>query len=159
MPKRRGSLIARLLWIFPAILLFLTINQMIVARDVRETLTRGVPTRAEVLEIYTSNRADVTYGYIRLRIPTDGGVEERRLSMPLSLLNAMEGADTLDVRILPSAGDDVDVVIVDVARPQWRIAAINAGISFFGLILVTVGVWAWNRYLTRKGDPAARRSG
>lgn len=159
MPRRHGSLIARLLWIFPAILLFLTINQMMVARDVRETLTHGVPARAEVVEIFSSNRADVTYGYIRLRIPTGGGVRERRLSMPLSLLNAMEGADSLDVRLLPGAGDDVDVVIADVARPQWRIAAINAGISFFGLILVTVGVWAWNRYLTRKGDPAGRSRG
>lgn len=141
-----------MLWIVPAILLFLTINQIMVARDVRDTLNKGEPARAEVVEVYASNRADVTYGYVQLRVPMEGHIVERRLSMPLSLINALDDADTLDVRLLP--GEDVDVVITDVARPQWRIAAINAGISFLGLILAAAGVWAWNRYLRRRGDPS-----
>lgn len=145
-------LIARLLWILPAILLFLTINQVNVAYDIRETLAKGTPATAEVLEVYQTNRADVTYGYIRLRIPADTGAVETQLSMSLSLLNELEGSDSLDVRLLP--GEDVEIVISDIARPQWRMAAINAGISFIGLILLTIGVWSWNRYLRRKGDPA-----
>lgn len=152
MPKPRGLIIARLLWIFPAILLFLTINQILVAVDVRETLTRGAPARAEVVDIHTTNRADVTYGYVQLRIPTAKGMVERRLSMPLSLLYEIRGADSLDVRLLTD--DDVDVVITAVARPQWRMAAINAAISFVGLMMLTAAVGAWNRYLKRKGDPA-----
>ncbi len=152
MPKRSGMLIARLLWILPAILLFLTINQVNVAYDIRETLATGTPATAEVMEVYKTNRVDVTYGYIRLRIPTESAVIETQLSMSISLLNELEGRDTLDVRLLP--GEDVEVVITDVARPQWRMAAINAGISFIGFVLLTIGVWSWNRYLRRKGDPA-----
>jgi hypothetical protein len=151
-PKRRGSLIARLLWIFPAVLLFLTINQIKVASDIRETLALGEPAKAEVLEIYMTNRVDVTYGYVRMRIPTDRGDVVRQLSMSISLLHAIDGKDSLDVRLLP--GEDMEVVITEVARPQWRMAAINAGISFIGLILLTFGVWSWNRYLMRIGDPA-----
>lgn len=152
MPKRRGLLIARLLWILPAILLFLTINQIMVAFDIRQTLTLGVPAKAEVLEVYKTNRVDVTYGYVRMRIPTDQGDVVRQLSMSISLLHAIEDRDSLDVRLLP--GEDLEVVITEVARPQWRMAAINAGISFIGFILLTFGVWSWNRYLMRKGDPA-----
>ena len=155
MPQRRGVVIARLLWILPAILLYLTVNQIGVALDIRQTLDRGEQARAEVIEIFMTNRADVTYGYVRLRIPTNGSTIERQLSMPLSLLNAIEGSDSLDVRLLPD--EDVDVVVAELARPQWRMAASNAGMSFIGLILLTVGIYSWNRYLKREGDPADRR--
>lgn len=143
---------ARLLWIIPAILLFLTINQLLVALDLRDTLNRGEPVTAEVLEMYTTNRVDVTNAYVLLRVPTDDGFVERKLYMPISLVSALEGEDSLDVRVMP--GDDQDIVITAVARPQWHMAAINSGISFIGLVLVTIGVFAWNRYLRRKGDPA-----
>ena len=145
---------ARLLWIFPAILLFLAINQVKVALDLRETLNRGVPVTAEVVEIYKTNRADVTYGYIQLRIPTADGVVERRLSMPLSLLHALDGSDSLEVRLLP--GEDQEIVVAAVARPQWHMAAINGALSLMGMVLLTIGVAAWNRYLRREGDPADR---
>ena len=143
---------ARLLWIIPAILLFLTINQAKVALDLRNTLNRGVPATAEVVEIYQTNRVDVTYGYVDLRIATGDSVIERRLSMSVSLIPPLEGLDSLDVRILP--GDEQSIVIEAIARPQWQMAAINSGISFIGLVLVTIGVWSWNRYLRKKGDPA-----
>lgn len=147
---------ARLLWIFPAILLFLTVNQVKVALDLRETLNRGVPATAEVVEIYKTNRVDVTYGYVQLRVPTEDGVLEQRLSMPISLLHALDGKDSLEVRLLP--GEAQEIVVTAIARPQWHMAAINGGISFIGLILLTIGVWAWNRYLRRKGDPADREA-
>lgn len=154
MPGPRSRIVARLLWIFPAILLFLTINQVNVALDLRETLNSGTPATAEVVEIYKTNRVDVTYGYVRLRIPTEDGVVERRLSMSVSLLPVLEGKDSLDVRLLP--GEDQEVVITSIAKPQWHMAAINGGISFIGLVLLTIGVFAWNRYLRRRGDPADR---
>lgn len=149
----RSRLVARLLWIFPAILLFLTVNQLMVALDLRETLNSGVAAKAEVLEIYKTNRVDVTYAYARLRYPSGEGTVERQLTLPISLVGVIEGRDSVDVRVRP--GDGQDVVIMDVVRPQWRMAAINSGISFIGLILLTVGVWSWNRYLRQKGDPAA----
>ena len=152
MPTPRLSPVARLLWIIPAILLFLTINQAKVALDLRNTLNRGVPAKAEVVEIYQTNRVDVTYGYVDLRIATEEGVIERRLSMSVSLLPPLEGRDSLDVRII--SGDEESIVIEAIAKPQWQMAAINSGISFLGLVLVTIGVWSWNRYLRRKGDPA-----
>ena len=147
---------ARLLWIFPAILLFLTVNQVKVALDLRETLNEGVPATAEVVEIYKTNRVDVTYGYVQLRVPTEDGIVERRLSMPISLLHALDGKESLEVRLLP--GEAQEIVVTAIARPQWHMAAINGGISFIGLTLLTIGVWAWNRYLRQKGDPADREA-
>ena len=147
-------LIARLLWIFPLLLLVLTIYLVQAAFDIRQTLMEGETVRAEVLEIFNTDRVDVTYAYIRLRLPLNGEMVERRLPMPLSFINFLKGRDSVNVRVRPGA--DQEVVLLDVARPQWRMAAINAAISFLGLVLLSIGVFAWNRYLRRQGDPGER---
>lgn len=156
MSTRRSLLTARLLWIFPGILLFLTINQVKVALDVRQTLEQGRPATAEVVEVYKTNRVDVTYSHVKLRVAlAPGDTLERLFPLPLTLMQPLEGKDSLDVRIIP--GEAQDIVITEIARPQWRMAAINAAMSFVGLVLLTVGVFAWNRYLKRRGDPAEAR--
>lgn len=155
MALNRSVLVARLLWIFPAILLFLTINQANVAIDLRQTLDGGTAAEAEVLEIAKTDRVDVTMASARLRVPLpDGRVVERELTMPITFAQDLEGSETLDVRVSPGA--DQEIVIAEVGRAQWRLAAINSAMSFIGFVLLTVGVFAWNRYLKRKGDPAAR---
>ncbi|MEX0746549.1 MAG: DUF3592 domain-containing protein [Rhodothermales bacterium] len=148
MPSR--ILIARLLWIFPLILLFLTVYLAKAAVDIKETLDEGEVVRAEVLELYKTGRVDVTYGFARLRVPMGGRLVERKLSMPTSFIEELEGRDSVDVRVRP--GHDQEIVIVEVARPQWRMAAINAGISLLGFILLSIAVFSWNRYLHRRSD-------
>lgn len=149
MPSR--ILIARLLWIFPAILLFLTMYLTKAAVDIKKTLDDGEIARAEVLELYKTDRVDVTYGFARLRLPLQGAIVERKLSMPTSFIEELQGRDSVDVRVRP--GGDQEVVIVDVARPQWRMAAINASISLLGFVLLSIAVFSWNRYLSRRSDP------
>lgn len=155
MPSQTSSLVARLLWIFPALLLLLTINQAMVAYDIHRTLEEGTPAVAEVMEYYKTDRVDVTYGHVKLRVPLDDTrIIEQVYPLPISLLPQVEGRETVDVLVLPGA--DQEVVIEAIARPQWRMAAINAAMSFVGLVLLSFGVFSWNRYLQRKGDPAER---
>ena len=151
----RSELIARLLWIFPAILLFLTIDQVNVALDLRRTLAEGTSAEAEIVGIDRTDRADITMASARLRIPLEGGdVLERELPMPITFIQELEGLKTVEVRL--DAGADQEVVIAELGRAQWRLAAINSAMAFLALILVSIGVFAWNRYLKRKGDPADR---
>jgi len=151
----RSVLVARLLWVIPAILLFLTINQAKVALDLRETLEDGVPVEAEVIEIETSGRVDVTMASARLRLQLpEGEVVERELPLPITFAEDLQGSERLEVRVNPGA--DQEIVIAELGRAQWRLAAINSAMSLIGLVLVTIGVFAWNRYLRRKGDPARR---
>lgn len=146
-------LVARLLWIIPGILLFLTINQGMVALDLRQTMRDGRLIEAQVLEFSTTDRADITMASIRLRIlMPDGSTTDRELPLPITFVRMLEGRDSLDVYL--DSGADQEVVIAEIGRAQWRLAAINGGISFIGLILVSWGVFAWNRFLQTKGDPA-----
>ena len=68
MVSNAARFIARMLWILPAVLLFLTLHQAKVALDLRATWQQGTSAVAEVLHYENSNRVDVTYGYVSLRV-------------------------------------------------------------------------------------------
>ena len=148
-------LIARALWIFPIILLGLGLHQLDAFRDIRHTFLHGVPATAAVTEFASSDRVDVTYDYVSLRVVVDGRVIERtRMSLPHSFAPLMEGKEVVDVMV--SAGGDQEIVITELGRAHYRIAAINAAMALSGALLLAIGVGWWNRYLRRRGDPAAR---
>jgi hypothetical protein len=149
-----GSLlVARLLWVIPGIMLFLTLNQALVALDLRETVREGRLVEADVLAFNTTDRADITMASVHLRVPmADGATLERELPLPITFVRTLEGRAALDVFV--DEGADQEIVIAEIGRAQWRLAAINGAISLVGLFLVSWGIFAWNRYLGRKGDPA-----
>jgi len=158
-PSNAARIIARLLWIVPALLFFLTIDQAKVALDLRATFDEGVPATAEVITFENSNRADVTYGYVSLRVPLPDGqvLTKEKMSLPHSLLPRLEGQETVEVRVRPGAAQEV--VIVSLMPAHWIIAASQAGISLLGALIFFTGVFWWNRYLKKKGDPARRSVG
>jgi hypothetical protein len=154
--NKRSFFIARSLWIFPAILLVLTVNQVDVATDLHRTLTEGRPAVAEIFGYESSGRVDITYDFVNLRVRLEDGtvIEREQMSLPHVFAPELEGRQTVDVRVLPGA--DQPIVIEALGQAHWRIAATNAAMSAIGFILLSIAVFAWNRYLRRKGDPAYR---
>ena len=149
------TIVARLLWLLPVLLAVVSAALLKAGFAERRTLESGTLVTAQVIDVEIRNRADVTYGHIDLRIPiSENEVIERRLPMPLSLLTPLEGRQEVEVRVLP--GSSTDVVIDFIARAQWRMAFIHAAMTALGAILLGIGVFAWNRYLGREGDPARR---
>lgn len=147
------NVVARLMWLAPALLVVIAISLLLAGSDQRTTLESGEPAVARVIDTEVRNRADVTYGHIDLRVPsTSGDSTDVRLPLPLSLLLGVESEKTLDVRLLPDT--DQPVVIERIARAQWRMSYIQASMSLLGALLLVWGVWAWNRYLAREGDPS-----
>ena len=146
--------IARLLWVFPALLLLLALHQWNAAQDLRATLENGQPATAQITAFESSGRVDVSYDWVSLRVTLPDGqvLEQEQLSFPHSFVPLIEGKETIDVRVLPGA--DQEIVIAPIGRAQWRLAAINAAISLLGFLMAAAGVFAWNRYLRRRGDPA-----
>lgn len=150
-------LVSRLAWLVPAFLLFLTVNQGRVALELRSTLQAGTAATAEVLDLEVSNRVDVTYDYVSLRIPLPGGGEmiQEKMALPHSLAPRLEGKE--EVAVLVQRGAAQEVVITEIAETQWRIAAVNAAMSLIGALLFGGAIFAWNRYLDRQGDPGHRQ--
>lgn len=150
-------MIARLLWALPILLFGIAVGLIWSAREIHRTATGGQLATAQVVEFDAQSRAEVTYGHVRLKAALpDGGFREEDVPLPLSLLYFIEGRDSVEVRVLPESGRPM--VVEDVARAQWRMSLIHAGMSAFGGLLLTIGVGAWNRYLKRYGDPGRRTS-
>ena len=140
-------IIARTLWGIPALLLLLAFNQAQVAYHLHTTWRQGTQATAEVLEWQRSNRADVTYGYVSLRVPLDGGhlLQKDKMSLPYALLPRLEGKRTVNVHVRPGATQEV---VIDAIMPaHWLIALSQVGISLVGAVLFFVGVYYWNAQL------------
>jgi hypothetical protein len=152
-PSTFSTWIARLLWFFPGVLLFLTVAQSIDSYQLSRTWTEGTPAVAEIVEYHKRDRTDVTYGHVQLRVVLEDGTPiERLMPLPVSLLPQLEHRSEVAVHVLPDAAKTI--VIDAIARPQRRMAAINAMMSFVGFVLLSWGVFSWNRLLATRGDPA-----
>ncbi|MEZ4700875.1 MAG: hypothetical protein R2834_11135 [Rhodothermales bacterium] len=148
--------IARIVWIVPLGLFWLGINQWHVARDLRATLEQGEAARAEVIEFMKNERPDIPFGYISLRAHLADGREivQEKMALPFTLLPQVEHEQVLDVRVIPGA--EQPIVISAIARTQWKIAAMQSAVCFGMMLMFGIGIFFWNRMLTRSGDPATR---
>lgn len=143
------SVIARIFWGIPFVLVCLAANQGLVAVQLRETWNQGVPAIAKVKEFDVTNRADVTYGYINLQVTLPDGqtIERQRMSLPPSLWSRVKGQDSLHVHVRLGASQEI---VIDRLMPaHWLIAASQMGISLMGAILSGVLAYFWNRSLRR----------
>ena len=154
--------IARIAWSAPLLLAVLSLHQGKVAYDLHSTKTEGTTATAEVQEVEVSNRTQVTYDYVSLRVPMpDGSVLIReRLSLPHGIVPALEGRETLEVRVAPGGSRSIVVTEAINSTPvvdtQLRIAGINGLMSLGAALFFGIAIWFWNRSLRRDGDPAER---
>ncbi len=150
------NIIARLLWLLPAILFFLTIHQVLVAFDIRETFREGEPATAEITEFDLTDRSEVTHAFVGLRVHMDDGtiIERPHVAVPYTLINYVRGREEVEVLVRRDA--DQEIVFLESGDSHWRIAAVNSAMSFVGFLMFFSGVFWWNRYLARHGDPARR---
>jgi hypothetical protein len=149
-------IIARLSWALPAILLFLIVHQAYSAFEIRKTLIEGEQARAEVLEFESSSRVEISYDYLSIRVVLADGTEivKDHMSLPHTLVPVIQGRQELDVRVRPGARQEV--VIEEIGSMHWKLALMNMAMSLFGFGLLGAGIFAWNRYLDREGDPGHR---
>ncbi|MCY4170569.1 MAG: DUF3592 domain-containing protein [Bacteroidetes bacterium] len=143
-------IIAKFFCIVPVLLIGLAVNQGYVALELRQTWSEGIPAMAMVEAFETTNRADVTYGYVHLQVTLEDGqiIENERMSLPQSLWPRVKGQDSLQVYVRPDAPQEI--VISRLMPAHWLIAASQMGISLFGAILSGLLAFFWNRALRNK---------
>ncbi len=138
--------VIRILWCMPVVLIVLGINQVMVACSLKSTWEEGYETVAVVTEFAQSNRADVNFGYVSLKIPLEGGGElvKEGLSLPYTLLARLAGSDSLEVRVRPGASQDVAIVYL--MPTHWHIVLAQIGICILGTVFFFGGILAVRRW-------------
>ncbi len=144
------QVIARFFWFVPLVLAGLAVNQGYVAMQLRKTWSTGESAIAMVEEFDVTNRADVTYGYINLRVLLPDGqiIERQKMSLPQSLWSRVKGQDSLHVHLRPGASQEI---VIDRLMPaHWLIAASQMGISLIGALFSGVLAYFWNQSFLRE---------
>jgi hypothetical protein len=146
--------IARIAWAVPALLLALSIHQVVTAVELGRTLDEGQLAMAEVTRYDRSDRKDVTNVELDLLVHLDDGTsfERNNMALPYSIGHRVE-AESLQVTVLRGGGQEV--VITQIGQTQVRIAWSNAAMSFIAFLMAFVGVFSWNRWIkNRSAQPA-----
>jgi hypothetical protein len=159
--------VALVLWVVPAFLAFICAQQVWAAYTLGQTIQKGTPAVAEVAELHQENRVDVTYDYMRLHVALPGGGETLKtgkMSVPHTLAPLLQDKKRLKVFVRRGAAQEVVVrektqAGASIGATQQRLAGVNAAMSGVAALIFAVGVFWWNRYLRRRGDPAAEQAG
>lgn len=153
---------ARALWAMPLLLLLIAGGLFVAGLEQKQTVERQQPVQAEVLDVFTRERSEITRGDVLLRyvLPEGDHAIERRVEMPLVFLKELEADLSADsgqtIRIYAEPGGDGQIVLASHPRAQWVMTFSFAAMSLVGALGLAWLVWAWNRYLKREGDPAER---
>lgn len=163
MPVSSTRWVARALWIAPAFLALICAHQVWTAYTFSQTMQQGTPTTAQVTKLEQSNRVDVTYDYINLRValPDGGTLTKKKMSVSHTIAPLLANKKRLAVWVRPGAAQDVVIrergpYGQEIGRKQQREAVVNAAMSGLAALLFGFGVFWWNGYLKREGDPAAQ---
>ncbi len=150
------------MWLAPLLLVLYGLYLLKAPFDYRRTLVDGMPLQAEIVELHTDNRVDVSFDYVSLAVTLPGGerLVQERMPLPHSLAPLLEGRETVPVRVLPGSPKPVVIVsdggAVALGRPLWRLSAISGVMCLFTALMFGIAIFQWNRYLARNGDPADR---
>jgi hypothetical protein len=152
-----NRIVALLLWALPVLLLTISVVLFRAGLEQRQIANTGQSIIAEIVEIETRERSEISRGHVTLRYQLEGeAVQERSVEMPMTFLKDLEARpvqETVAIRVLP--GRD-QVVLEDHMRGQWILTFSFAAMALFGAIGLAWMVGSWNRFLNRHGDPAGR---
>ncbi len=165
MPTSRVTLVARLMWLAPLLLLVGGLLLLRTPLQLARTLREGQHAVARVVHFQTTNRTEVSYDALTLRVPV-AGQDSLTAVVPVPHgIAPIVGEETeLPVRVLPGAAYPVVIesavvptnqgpVSMNIGGTQVWIAGISSAMSLLGALLLSIIIFAWNRYLARHGDP------
>jgi hypothetical protein len=151
-----NPIIARLLWVFPGLLLAIFVGLLFAGLEQRQVAAAGEVVEAEIIEVYTRERSEITRGHVELRYVPPGAEApvQRTIELPLTFLKELEerpAGETVPIMVLPGREQ---VVLVAHTRTQWVLTLSLAAMALFGAFVFGWMVAGWNRFLARHGDPA-----
>ncbi|RNC85904.1 MAG: hypothetical protein ED557_03800 [Balneola sp.] len=144
-----------LIWLLPAYMLFIIIQQGFVYTGTIDTYENGQSIAADVLDFDIKQIAAQSNGYVVIRFPDPTReIQERKLS--LSVQMAQRIIDTAVIPIRYKADSFQDIVMIPTYDLQKSTSLINMVIAFIGFLVLIFASFLASRYATKKlkvGEP------
>lgn len=138
-----------LVWLFPAYLAFIIVQQALVYTGTLDTYENGVSIAADVLDFDIKQIAAQSNGYVVITfIDPDGNVQERKLS--LSIQMAQRIIDTQVIPIRYQEGTFQDIVMIPTYELQKSTSLSNMGVAFIAFSALAFFCFLGTRYANKK---------
>lgn len=138
-----------LVWLFPAYLGFIIVQQALVYTGTVDTYENGESIAADVLDFDIKQIAAQSNGYVVITfLDPDGNVQERKLS--LSIQMAQRIIDTQVIPIRYQEGTFQDIVMIPVYELQKSTSLSNMGVAFIAFSALAFFSFLGTRYANKK---------
>lgn len=138
-----------LVWLFPAYLAFIIIQQALVYTGTLDTYENGVSIASDVLEFDVKQIAAQSNGYVVITfIDPEGNVQERKLS--LSIQMAQRVIDTQVIPIRYQKGTFQEIVMIPTYELQKSTSLSNMGVAFLAFSALAFFSFLGTRYANKK---------
>ncbi len=141
--------LTHLVWLIPAALLVLMIQQGAVYYGINKTFEQGEVHTANITDFRIKQIAAQTNGYVDLQFIDNSGNDVReRLSLHAQHASRLIGSNEVDIRYMP--GSTYDIVMIDTFDYHRKTVLINIAVVFFSLVVLTGVSIFGSRYAIRK---------
>lgn len=137
-----------LFWLFPAYLLFLTIQQGLVYQGTMDTYQNGTTYLAEIVDFDIKQIAAQSNGYVVIEFEAEGEEIVRRLS--LSIQMAQELLESQNIPIRYKKGNFQEIVLYPTYEIQTSTSLYNMSVALISFVVVSIFGLLVNRYVKRK---------
>lgn len=138
-----------LIWILPAYMLFISVQQAMVYKSSIDTYENGTTYLAQVTDFEIKQIAAQSNGYVNIRFEIDDGTTiDRRLSLSIQMAQQILESPTIPVRY--REGAFTDIVMMPTFYLQKSTSLFNMCIAIVGLLATLLVAYLVHRYARGK---------
>ncbi len=138
-----------LVWLLPAYLLFIIIQQGLVHQGTIDTYENGVSIASNVLEFDVKQIAAQSNGYVVIEfISPDGDKIERKLSLSIQMAQRIIDTPVIPIRFME--GNFQEIVMIPTYDLQKSTSLSNMGVAFLGFAALAFFSFLGTRFANKK---------
>ncbi len=138
-----------LVWLLPAYLLFIIVQQALVYQGTIDTYESGESIAANVLDFDIKQIAAQSNGYVVISFTSpDGEPVERKLSLSIQMAQRIIDTSVIPIRYMK--GNFQDIVMIPTYDLQKSTSLSNIGVAFMGFLALIFASVMMTRFANKK---------
>ncbi|MFN1835898.1 hypothetical protein AB2B38_011605 [Balneola sp. MJW-20] len=137
-----------MIWLLPAYLLFITIQQGLVHQGAIDTYENGETYLADITDFDIKQIAAQSNGYADIRFEMDGEIVERKLTLSVQMAQKLLETSTVPLRYKEDSFQQI--VLIPTYTLQKSTSILNLFMALIGLTVTIIAAALVQRYANKK---------